>query len=142
MEENIEKKPFNPIWFLIIGIAVLIIPTAIYLCFLIPSMKDEYIILMSSGGVVGAGGMFGTEMIPDKTKYGFLYKTASKSFTFLVVITLVKDFIGQILGLIAVLIVSFIVFQLMRSLYKNGKRARENKELATEVAQSVAKSIK
>lgn len=130
-------KRMNPRWYLVIGIAVLIIPTAIYLGFLIPQMKEEYIILLSSGGVVGSAGMFGTGMIPDKTKYGALYKTASKSFTLLVVITLVREFISQLIGLAAVFVVSYIIFLILKERWKNGKRLKENSELAEEVARVV-----
>lgn len=130
----------NPRWYLVIGIAFLIIPTAIYLGFLIPQMKDEYIILMSSGGVVGGAGMFGTGMIPDKTKYGALYKTASKSFTLLVVITLVKDFIGRLIGLAAVFVASYIIFLIFKERWKHGRRAKENSELAEEVARSITQT--
>ena len=132
-----SKRKIKPIWYLIIGIAFLIIPTAIYLGFLIPRMQEEYIILMSSGGVIGSAGMFGTAMIPDKTKYGTLYKTASKSFTLLVVITLVQEFIKQLIGLAAVIVVSYIIFVVFKELWKHGRRAQENRELAKEVAESV-----
>lgn len=136
------KKGINPVWYLVIGIAILIIPATIYLCFLIPAMKDEYIILMSSGGAIGGAGLFGTGLIPETAKYGTLYKTASKSITLLIVITLVQNFIPQIIGLIAVIIASYLVFMIMRGLYRDGKRARENRALAEEVACSVAKASK
>lgn len=105
-------------------------------------MKEDYIVLMSSGGVIGVGGMFGTSMIPDTTKFGTLYKTASKSFTMLVVITLVKDFVGQLLGLACVFAVCYIVFRIFKELWKNGKRKLENAELAKEVARSVNEASK
>lgn len=130
----------KPVYYLLIGIAILVIPTAIYLGFLIPQMKDEYIILISSGGVIGGAGMFGTSMIPDKTKYGTLYKTASKSFTLLVVITLVREFIGQLIGLAAVFVVSYIIFIIFKEKWKHAKRAKENLELAEEVARSVTQT--
>lgn len=135
------KKKTNPAVFLVIGIAVLIIPTAIYLAFLIPQLEDRYIILMSSGGVIGGAGMFGTQMIPAEVKFGALYKTASKSFTLLVVITLVQEFIKQIIGLAAVVIVSYIIFLIFKELWKNGKRSRENAELADDIARSLTKTI-
>lgn len=137
-----RKRKINPILFLIIGIAILIIPGAIYLGFLIPQMSEEYIVLLSSGGVIGGAGMFGTSMITEKTKYGALYKTASKSFTLLVVITLVQEFIGELIGLAAVLIVSYILFVIFKELWKNGKRAKENSELAEEVARTLTKTTK
>ena len=127
------KKTINPVWFLVIGIIVLIVPTAIYLGFLIPEMKEEYIILMTSGGAIGGAGLFGTSMIPDRTKYGVLFKTASKSFTLLVVITLVQDFIQELIGLAAVMIVSYIVFLIMRGLWRDGRQARQTVQLAKEL---------
>lgn len=137
-----EKKKFRPIGFLIIGIIVLIVPTLIYLCFLIPQMKDEYIILMSSSGVIGGAGMFGTQMIPDKVKFGTLFKTASKSFTLLVMITLVQEFIGQLLGLIITFLISFIIFLVMKELWKDAKRAKQDQNLAAEVARSITETTK
>lgn len=136
------KKQMNPIWYMVIGILVLIIPTAIYLGFLIPRLTEEYIILMSSAGFLGGAGLFGTSQIPEKVKFGTLYKTASKATTLLVVITLVKEFIGQLIGLAVVLVVSYIIFMIMRSLYVSRKQARANKQLAEEVARSVAEATK
>ena len=137
-----KKKGMNPNWFLVIGICILIIPAAIYLGFLIPRMKDEYIALMSSGSGLGGAGAFGTYMIPETAKFGTLYKTASKSITMLVVITLVKDFIGQLLGLALVFIISYIVFLIMRSRWKDGKRKRENADIANSVSQGVIEALK
>lgn len=125
------------VWYLVIAIIMLLAPTAIYLGFLIPKMHDEYTILMASGGCIGGAGMFGANMIPDKVKFGTLYKTAAKSFTLLTVITLVKDFIPQIIGLIATIIVSYILFVIFRELYRNGKRRKQDTELAEKVAQSI-----
>ncbi len=135
-----NSRKIAPVWFLVMGIAILIIPTGIYLGFLIPQLKDEYIILLSSGGVIGGGGMFGASMIPDKTKYGALYKTASKSFTLLVVITLVREFIAELIGLAAVFIVSYIIFLIFKEIWKNGKRSKENSDLASEVARNITKT--
>lgn len=132
------KHKINPTWFLIIGLVFLIVPTAVYLGFLAPRLQERYIILMSSGGVIGSAGMFGSAMIPDKTKYGTLYKTASKSFTLLVVITLVQEFIGQLIGLAAVMVGSYIVFIIFKELWKHGRRKRQDAELAKEVAQSIS----
>lgn len=132
-----KKYKLKPIWYLIIGIIFLVVPTAVYLGFLIPSMKEEYIILMSSGGVLGGVGMLGTSMIPEQTKFGIIYKTASKSFTLLVVVTLVQEFIMQIIGLVAVFILSYIVFLIFKEVWKNARRAKENAELAEEVARSI-----
>lgn len=137
-----NKKSNRYIWYLIIGIILLIVPTAVYLGFLIPAMKDEYIVLMSSAGAIGGSGMLGTHMIPEKTKYGFLFKTASKSFTLLVVITLVQSFIKELIGLAVVMILSYIVFIIMRGLYKDGKQRKQSAELAEEVARSVVEASK
>lgn len=136
------KKKMNPVWYLVIGIAVLIIPSAIYLGFLIPKMSERYIILLSSGGAIGGAGAAGVAMISDKMKYGFLLKTASKSFTLLVVITLVQEFINQLIGLAIVAIVSFIIFLVMKGKWKDGKRRKENGELAEEVARSITQTAK
>lgn len=135
-----EKKKFNPTWFLVIGIILLIAPTAIYAGFLIPRMADRYIVLMSSGAGIGGAGLFGTGMIPETAKFGTLYKTASKALTLLVVITLVQEFIGQIIGLVATFAVSYIVFLIFKGLWKDGKQARQNAKLAKEVARGVAEA--
>lgn len=134
-----DKRKISPVWFLVIAIALLIIPAAVYLAFLIPRLKDEYIVLISSGGVIGGAGLFGASMIPEKTKMGALFKTASKSFTLLVVITLVQDFIKQLIGLAAVLTVSYILFIIFKELWKNARRKRENTELAEEIARGSSK---
>lgn len=137
-----EKKPFNPVWFLVIGICALIIPTAIYAGFLIPAMKEEYQILMASGGAIGSAGLFGANMIPEAAKYGVLYKTASKSMTLLVVITLVQEFIKELIGLAAVFIVSYLIFLIMKGLWKDGKQARANRQLAKAVTQGTIEATK
>lgn len=140
--EKKERKPMKPIWFLVIGIAILIIPTAIYLGFLIPQMRDEYIVLMSSGGVIGSAGLVGSAYIPETAKYGALYKTAARSFSLLVGITLVQDFIGELLGLLCTFAVSYIVFLIMRGIYKNAKQKRLNAELSGQITRSITESIK
>lgn len=137
-----EKKHIRPVWFLIIGIFFLIVPTAIYLGFLIPAMKDEYIVLMSSGGAIGSAGLFGANMIPETAKFGTLYKTASKAMTLLVVITLVQDFIGQLLGLAAVFVVSYIVFLIFKGLWKDGRQAKLTVRLAREIPQGPIETTK
>lgn len=134
------KRKMRPAWYLVIGIVILLVPSAIYLGFLIPRLTDEYIILMSSGGVIGGAGMFGSSMIPEKTKFGTLYKTASKSFTLLVVIALVQEFIAELIGLAVVFVVSYIIFLIFKELWKNGKRAKENGELAEEIARGIAQT--
>lgn len=132
----------KPIWFLIIGIAVLIIPTAVYLTFLVPQLKEEYIVLMSSGGVITGGGMYGASLIPKKVKYSGLYKLSARSFTLLTVTTLVQEFIVELIGLVAVFIVSFVIFCMLKEAWKNGRRRKENSELAREIARNIAEASK
>lgn len=132
----------HPIWFLIIGIFFLAVPAIIYLCFLIPQMKEEYVVLMASGGALGSAGITACSFIPETAKFGMLYKTASKSFTLLVVITLVQDFLPQIIGLVVTLVVSYIIFMIFKELWKDGKRKRENLDLAKEVSRSTAQTLK
>ena len=139
-KEKKAKKPFNPVWFLVIGITILIVPSAVYLGFLIPQMSEEYAILMGSGAGLGGTGLFATGLIPETAKYGTLYKTASKATTLLVVITLVQNFIGQIIGLAATFAVSYIIFLIMRSMWKDGKQRKQNEYLAKEVARNTAKA--
>lgn len=135
-------KRIHPNWFLAIGIIFLIVPATVYLCFLIPQMKEEYIVLMSSGGAIGSAGLFGAEMIPETAKFGTLYKTASKAMTMLVIITLVQDFVKELIGLAIVLVISYIIFVVFKELWKDGKQARENKHLAAEVARSLTEAVK
>lgn len=132
----------HPIWFLIIGIFILIVPTVIYLCFLIPKLTEEYNILMASGGVIGGAGLYGTTKIPEKVKYGSLFKLAANSFTILTVLTLVQEFIMELIGLVAVFVVSFIIFQILKEAWKNGRRKKENAELAEEIARSITETTK
>lgn len=136
------KKKFNPIWYLVIGICILVIPSAIYLGFLIPAMKEEYIILMSSAGIIGGSAAYGASLIPEKAKFGTLFKTATKAYTTLVMITLVQEFLPQILGLIAVFISSYIIFEIMRALYKDGRRKQENAELSAEITKAITPNTK
>lgn len=127
----------HPIIYLIIGFIILIVPTVIYLCFLIPQMSEEYNILMASGGVISLGGMYGASAIPNKVKFGTLYKTAAKSFTLLTAITLVEKFIMQIIGVICTFIASYIIFIIFKEIWKNARRRKQDIELAKEVAQSI-----
>lgn len=127
----------HPIWYLIIAIAILVIPTTIYLCFLVPKLSEEYNVLMSSGGVIGGAGLYGASKIPDKIKYGGLFKTAANSFTILTVTVLVEEFIIELVGLIAVFVVCFITFKILVEVWKNARKRKENRELAREIARSV-----
>ena len=132
----------HPIWYLVIGISVLIIPTLIYLFFLIPQLSEEYNTLMASGGVIGGAGLYGASKIPDKVKYGGLFKTAANSFTILTTILLVEEFIVELVGLVAVFVVCFITFKILVEVWKNARRQNENKQLATEIARSFNENSK
>ena len=59
----------HPIWYLIIGIFILVAPTVIYLGFLIPQLTEAYNVLMASGGVIGGAGFYAASKIPEKLKY-------------------------------------------------------------------------
>lgn len=128
----------HPIWILIIGIFILVFPTAAYLWFLIPQLSEEYNILMASGGVIGGFGMYGSTKIPEKVKYSGLFKLAANSFTILTVITLVQNFIIEIVGCISVFIVCFIVFKILLEVWHDARRRKQNTELAEEIARSIA----
>lgn len=132
----------HPIWYLIIGIIVLIVPTGVYLVFLIPSMSETYNVLMASGGVIGGAGFYGASRIPKEVKYSGLFKLAANSFTILTVITLVQEFALQLVGLVAVFIISFIAFIILKGAWKNGKQRLKDERLATEIARNVAETIK
>lgn len=130
----------HPIWYLIIGITILIVPTLIYLYFLVPQLNEEYNVLMTSGGVVGGLGMYGTSKIPEKVKYAGLFKTASRSFTLLTVSILVEKFYIKIIGLIAVFIVSYIIYKIFVEVWKNARTRLESFNIASEVARSINKN--
>ena len=127
----------HPIWYLVIAILILIVPTTIYLCILVPRLSEEYNVLMASGGVVGGAGLYGASKIPDKVKHGGLFKTAANSFTILTVTVLVEEFIIELVGLVAVFVVCFITFKILVEVWKNARRRKENRELAREIARSV-----
>ena len=127
----------HPIWYLVIAILILIVPTTVYLCILVPRLSEEYNVLMASGGVVGGAGLYGASKIPDKVKYSGLFKTAANSFTILTVTVLVEEFIIELVGLIAVFVVCFITFKILVEVWKNARRRKENSELAREIARSV-----
>lgn len=129
----------KPILFLILAIVILIVPTIVYLCFLVPQMSERYNILMASGGCVGGLGLYGSSKIPEKVKYSSLFKLAGRSFTLLTVTTLVEEFIIKIIGLIAVLIVSYIIYKILMGVYKDAKQRKQNAELAKEISRSLDK---
>lgn len=130
----------RPVIYLIIGIIILIVPTLIYLCFLIPKLTDEYKILMASGGIIGAGGFYGASAIPEKLKGSGMYKLAANSFTILSIITVVQKFIYQIILLVGLFILCFIIFKIFIEVWKNARRKKENTELAEEIARNIVKS--
>ena len=132
----------HPIWYLIIAIAILVIPTTIYLCVLVPKLSEEYNILMSSGGVIGGVGLYGASKIPDKIKYSGLFKAAANSFTILTVTVLVEEFIVSLVGLIAVFVICFITFKILMEGWKGARRRKENLELASEIARSLNEAFK
>jgi len=136
------RKKKHPVVFLIIGICILIIPTVVYLCFLVPQLSEEYNVLMSSGGIIGGAGVYGANKIPDKLKYSSMFKLAANSFTIMTVILLVEKFIVPLIGLIATFIVSFIIFKILMEVYRNARTSRQNRELAEAISQSVAKVTK
>lgn len=132
------KKKY--IWILVAAITVLIVPTVIYLCFLIPQMKEEYIVLMSSSGVIGGGGLYGASAIPDKVKYSGLFKMSARAFTLLTVTTLVEKFILQLVGLVATIVVSYVIYKILMEVYRDRKQARQNYDLASKIARSIGEA--
>lgn len=132
----------HPIWYLIIGIFILIVPATIYLFFLVPRLTEEYKILMASAGIIGGGGMYGAELIPEKMKFASMYKLAGKAFTLLTVTTIVEKFIIQLVGLVATIVVSYIVFYVLKEVWKNARRKLENEQLASKIARSIDEASK
>lgn len=129
-----------PIFYLLIGIIILIVPTTIYLCFLVPKLSEAYNVLMASAGVVGGAGMYGASKIPEKIKFGSIFKLAANSFSIFVVITLVQQFIWEIMGLVAVFIISFIIFKIMVEVWRNARTRKQARETATEVARAITQN--
>lgn len=127
----------RPILFLILGIFILIVPTLIYLCILVPQLSEEYNILLTSGVVIGGSGYYGASKIPDKIKYSGLYKLSCNAFTTLTVITLVEKFIMQIIFLVVVFIVSYITYRILKEMYKKYRRLKENAELSKTISQNI-----
>ena len=132
----------HPVWYRVIGLSILIVPTLIYLCFLIPQLKEEYIILMSSGGIIGGTGMYAANLIPIDTEKSSLYKLAANSFTILTIITLVQEFIMELVFLVALFIVCFIIYKIFEGAYRNAREQKVHKQLATEITSSIAKNSK
>lgn len=132
----------RPWLYLVFGILFLIVPTAVYLGFLIPKMTEEYNILMASGGIISTLGIYGSNQIPDNIKFSSVYKLAGKSFSLMTASILVEKFYKHIIGLVAIVIVSYIIFLIFKELYKNAKRRKENGELAEEISKKITNSIK
>lgn len=132
----------HPIWYMVIGITVMVVPAIVYLMFLIPQLSEEYTALMSSAGIIGGGGLYAIDKFPDKFKYSGLFKTSSRAFDALVVITLVQDFIGLIIGFLATVLASFIIFKILMGVYKDARRKQSNSQLAEEIARNIDKTIK
>lgn len=142
MEKEKTKRKFKPIGFLIIGIVILIVPSAIYLGFLIPKMQEQYIVMMASGGVIGGSGATAASFIPEDSKRGTLFKTATKAFTLLTVLTLIQDFIGPLIGVGIVFSVCYIVFLIMKGLWKDGREKERNAKLAETIKRSIIENSK
>ena len=134
------KKTY--IWFFIFAIFILIVPTVVYLCFLIPKMKDEYIMLMSSGGVIGGAGLYAANLIPEKVKFSGLFKTSARSFTLLTVTILVEKFIDEIIGLAVTVILSYIAYKILMEVYRDRKYAQQSAKLAQEITRNVDAATK
>lgn len=129
-----------PLLYKIIGIAFLVIPTIIYLCFLVPKLTEEYNILMASGGVIGGAGYYGASKITDKVKNSGLYKTTCNVFTTLTLITIVEKFIMQLIFLVVTMLLSYIIYKIFSGLYLKYRRQKENAELAEKITQNIIKS--
>ena len=132
----------HPILWAILAVIVLIAPTVVYLCFLVPVMSAEYNTLMASRGKIGGSGFYGSSKIPDTIKNAGLFKLAANSFSIFIITLLVQKFIVQIIGLAATFVVSFIAFKILMECYRNAKRRKQNAELAEQVARNVAESTK
>lgn len=132
----------RPVFYLVLGIIILLVPTAIYLVFLVPKLTQEYNILMASGGIIGGFGFYGASKIPEKLKYSGLFKTSANAFTAFTVITIVQKFIVQLIGLCATFLISFIIFKLLMEAYKNAKQRIRDAELAKEIARNIAETTK
>ena len=134
------KKKY--IWFLVSAIFVLVVPTVVYLFFLIPKLEDEYIMLMSSGGVIGGAGMYAANAIPDKVRFSSLFKTSARSFTILTVTILVEKFINELIGLAVTIILSYIAYKILMEVYRDRKRSQQSTELAQEIARNIDATTK
>lgn len=125
------------IWIAIIAYIVLIVPTVIYLCWLIPNLTAEYNTMLASGGMIGGAAFYGASKIPDTVKFSGLFKTASRSYTLLIISILVKEFYIECVALFAIIISCYIVFKILKGIYYDRKRRFENKQLAREISSSL-----
>lgn len=132
----------HPFLIRLLGLTILIVPTLIYLCFLIPALSEEYTVLMSSSGIIGGAGFLGSSKIPVDTKNSSLLKLASNAFTTLVMITLVQEFIMELVFLAVTFITSFIIYKLFEEMYQDAKRRKENEQLSTSISQNIIKTTK
>lgn len=131
-----------PVLYLILGITILIVPALLYLIWLVPKLSSAYNALLASGGIIGGAGFFGASKIPEKLNNSSLYKLAANSFTIFTVLTLVQEFIKEIILLCCIFVISFIIFKLLLGAWKNARRRKENRELAEEIARTAVKIIK
>ncbi len=125
------------IWIAVIAYLVLIAPTTIYLCWLVPNLTAEYNTMLASGGILGGSAFYGASKIPDTVKFSGLFKTASKSYTLLIISILIKDFYIECVGLLAIIVTCYIVFKILKGIYYDRKRQFENKQLAREISSSL-----
>lgn len=125
------------ILYLLFGLSILIVPTVVYLFFLIPQMKEEYIVLMSSGGIICPAGLTIAKNIPKESKFSSIAKLAVNSTTLLITITLVQRFINQLIVLAIIIIVSFILYSILKIKYKVEREKFKNAQLAREITRSV-----
>lgn len=130
----------HPIWYMVIGIAILVIPSVCYLFWLVPQLSEEYNVLMASGGIIGTSGLYLSDKIPDGWNHSKILKFISKGFTMLTFMTLVEKFWTKIVILLVIVIFSVSAYVIFKEVYRNAKRRIENTELATEVARSVNKN--
>lgn len=124
---------------LVLAILVLTVPTILYLIWLVPQLSAEYTSLLASAGIIGGAGTYGANAIPDEVKYGTLFKTASKAYTMLIVLTIVEKFLNKLILLGAILILSYIIFKILIDIWHTLRRRKENGQLATEIARNLNK---
>lgn len=132
----------HPFLYLVIGIAILVIPTTIYLIFLVPKMTEECRILTASAGIIGSGGLYGANLIPEKWAFSKLYKLACRSYTLLVTISIIEKFVKELILLLTVIVTSYIIFYIFKELWKNARRKIHDEQLASQIARSFNETSK